>query len=692
MEGKAIQPNAGSAEPSWYEWMYGLVHVVELLDPDSSIKAVAFQLTGVKGWDDVGVRHEDGSVELMQMKHTRSGDSMTFGDLVSCATGERSLIGSLAEAWSKIRTKQSSLKCRLVTNRTPGIKWHQQRPPIEVFFNLLQQKLENAEQISQIVWSSDEESMIPAWNELVNRLEVIKGNEIEFLRALKISMAGDDIQHLAVRLDQRLTDLTGLPPSSVSELRNALISQLRVWSCHTQRESEWIDSTEIRKILAHEESPFSWNGHCDVETPEPFFPSRMATISEMQSELAASDGPSHYFLSADPGSGKTSCISKLARDAPLRWQDQVISLRYYAYRPIVPGRVDTASDAGIGTTPEALWIGLMWQLRQNLRRTGLLSESKAPVWLHGLTWYQARDHVLRIGKWLSDRWNRPFVIAIDGMDHAARAKRKSMSEFLFSLPGPDSIPKGIRLLVAGQPVDAYPEYPTWLKTSHASVRRFSLGELQDADLRMLWTARTRSGATISQDAILQLLIQHCLRRTLPTVYAVEDISFAATISQAEAILKGRRLSDSLNEYYNDIWLAAVGGDRSAIEPSIAAAFVLLLERPRPEMMSLAFPEWNKPVAEWRQLFRNLRPLIRETPIGFEPVHNDLRVYLDGRLSGDPEARKHAASMLADYYRNPQANRLFAHQTMLPLLREAGRGDDFAEVFDTKWGLFGELCG
>ncbi|MCW0216911.1 MAG: hypothetical protein OJI67_01200, partial [Prosthecobacter sp.] len=404
----------------------------------------------------------------------------------------------------------------------------------------------------------------------------------------------------------------------------------------------------------------------------------------MRIALSLAEGPSHYFLSAEPGSGKTSCISKLVRDAPLRWQDQVVSLRYYAYRPIVPGRADIGSDSGIGATPEALWLGLLWQLRQNLRRTGILAECRAPAWIHGLAWHHARDHVLRIASLLAEKWHRSFTIAIDGIDHAARAKRKGMREFLSSLPGPDSVPSGVRLLLAGQPVDAYPEYPTWLKSNHKSICKFTLEELPDPDIEMLWRVRKTTQAEIAISVVVQLLVLHGKRRTLPTVYAIEDIAGVSTLAEGESILQNRHLSDSLHDYYDNIWTYAVGGERSLIEPSLAAAFVLLRERPTPQLMVLAFPEWNKSIAAWEQHLRHLRPLIRETPKGYEPVHNDLRVYLDGRLAGDPDSRKQASSRLADYYRSPHSDKLFAHRTLIFLLQEAGRGDEFADVFDTDW--------
>ncbi|MFZ4766277.1 MAG: hypothetical protein ACOYMN_15105 [Roseimicrobium sp.] len=104
-------PTAGSAEPYWFEWKTGLLWLVELLDEDSDVRAVAFQLHGTKGWDDVGVRLRNDKTRLLQMKHSRSDDTLTFGDLtVAEVEGGHSFFGrspalgkaksSLAEMWS----------------------------------------------------------------------------------------------------------------------------------------------------------------------------------------------------------------------------------------------------------------------------------------------------------------------------------------------------------------------------------------------------------------------------------------------------------------------------------------------------------------------------------------------------------------------------------------------------------------
>ena len=61
---------AGRGAPYWYEWFVGLREVIGLIDEGSEITSVAFQLEGVKGWDDVVVKLTDDSRRCYQVKHT----------------------------------------------------------------------------------------------------------------------------------------------------------------------------------------------------------------------------------------------------------------------------------------------------------------------------------------------------------------------------------------------------------------------------------------------------------------------------------------------------------------------------------------------------------------------------------------------------------------------------------------------
>jgi hypothetical protein len=677
-------PTAGSAEPYWFEWKTGLLYLVELLDEDSEVAAVAFQTHGTKGWDDVGVRFRDGRTQLLQMKHSRSGDPLTFGDLITAPSeGAPTLLRALARAWKIEAELRGNVECVLTTNRSAGTNWYQGRPPLVEFFDKVKIRVAQVTSLTDVHWEGEDERYPRAWEIFIAELsDLTPAEKFAFLQALNIKVDAPDLDALETRFRDRLAVLTGLPPSSVNGLFNALLANLRKWTCQTRREQEWIDREALRALLAGGEDAPPWLGHCEVETPEPFFPSRNAVVNSLQTSLQSESAHKVDFLSAEPGAGKTSCISKLARSGAVLWKEQCVSIRFYAYRPIRPGQSDTSSDFGIGVRPEALWLGLLWQIRDHLRKTHLLAELRVPVWLDGMSWEIAQKHVLRIADALGSRWGRCFVVCIDGIDHAARARRKNLPEFLQTLPSPDAIPAHVRFLLAGQPADAYPEYPFFLRQAHAAVKVHPIDTLADEDLRVLWRAAKSQLAAQTEDAVLRLLAEKAQRRTLPTVYAVEDIRTSATLEEAASTLDARPLADSLHNYYDAIWSAAT--TTSGDGPRLASMFVLLHERPTGELMASTFSGLGKSAAEWTDILRRLRPLVRETAEGFEMLHNDLRVHLDAGLANEPFARRDVASALANHYRKPTSNRFAAHLSLLDLLITAERRMDFANDFTVDW--------
>lgn len=685
-------PSAGSAEPYWFEWKTGLLRLVELLDQDSEIVGVAFQLHGTKGWDDVGVRFRNGRTQLLQMKHSRTGENITFGDLITAESEHSpSLLRALARAWKAEQVSRGTVECVLVTNRSGGTNWYQGRPPLAEFVEKVKARSMRAASVNDVDWGEEDERYSQAWQIFVAELSDLQQPEqIRFLQALRIELDAPDLNALETGIRDRLVALTGLPPYSVNALFNALVANLRTWTCHTRRETEWINRETLCACLASDEDAPPWLGHCEVETPDPFFPSRNAVVETLGVSLRSESPHKVDFLAAEPGAGKTSCISKLARSGAVLWKEQCVSIRFYAYRPLRPGQRDIGNDGGVGVRPEALWLGLLWQIRDNLRKTHLLAELQVPVWLDGLRWEIAREHVLRIANTLGTRWGRCFVICIDGIDHAARARRKHLPDFLGTLPGPDAIPAKVRFLLAGQPADAYPEYPFFLRHAHHEVKVHPLDTLTDADLQVLWrAAKPQLPAPIDQ-ALIRLMAEKAQRRTLPTVYAVEDIRNCATLEEAARVFDSRPLADSLHDYYDSIWSAAAASATDA--PRLAAAFALLRERPTGSLMASAFSALGKTAAGWEDTMRRLRPLVRETDGGFELVHNDLRVHLEASLANEPFARRDAASALADHYRKPGSDRLAAHLSLLDLLTTAERRDDFADDYTTEWVIEADACG
>ena len=677
-------PTAGSAEPYWFEWKTGLLYLVELLDEDSEVLAVAFQTHGTKGWDDVGVRFRDGRTQLLQMKHSRSGDPLTFGDLIAAPSeGTPSLLRALARAWKGEVESRGNVECILITNRSAGTHWYLERPPLAEFLAKMKARIDLATSLTSVHWEGEDERYTRAWEIFIAELnDLLPSEGVLFLQALSIKVAAPDLDDIETSIRNRLIALTGLPQTAVNGLFNAFVANLSKWTCQTRREQEWIEREALRAVLAGEEDAPSWLGHCEVETPEPFFPSRNVVVNSLRNSLESKADHKVDFLAAEPGAGKTSCISKLARSGAVLWKEQCVSIRFYAYRPTRPGQSDMSGDFGIGVRPETLWLGLLWQIRDHLRKTRLLSDLLVPVWLDEMPWEIARKHVLRIADALGSRWGRCFIVCIDGIDHAARAHRKNLPEFLQTLPSPDAIPAHVRFLLAGQSADAYPEYPFFLRQAHPAVKVHPIDTLADEDLRVLWRAAKSCLPVQTEDTVLRMLAEKAQRRTLPTVYAVEDIRTSTTLEEVANTLSARPLTDSLHNYYAAIWSAATA--MSGDGPRLASMFVLLRERPTGDLMASAFSEFGKSATEWTSILRRLRPLVRETDGGFEILHNDLRVHLDAGLADEPFTRRDVALALANHYRKPTSNRFAAHLSLLDLLTTAQRRLDFANDFTVDW--------
>src|SRR5881394_44732 len=248
-------PTAGSAEPYWFEWKTGLLCLVELLDEDSEVAAVAFQLHGIKGWDDVGVRFRDGRTRLLQMKHSRSGDRLTFGDLVSLESENAlSLLRALARVWKSEMESRGNVECVLATNRSSGSHWYQGRPPLAEFLARVKARVAEAGSLDDVSWEGEDERYPRAWENFIAELSDLKQSEkLAFLQSLTVDMDAPDLEELEAGIRERLAVLTGLPQVSVNGLFNALVASLRKWTCQTRREKEWIDREVLGACLANDE-------------------------------------------------------------------------------------------------------------------------------------------------------------------------------------------------------------------------------------------------------------------------------------------------------------------------------------------------------------------------------------------------------------------------------------------------------
>lgn len=112
----------GMGDPYWYEWSVGQQYIIDMLNPDNKILYVELQANVQLGLDDVVVTYENGKKLFVQVKHTRTDNTLTFGDLVSVnqdkeETSKYSLLGKLAKSWNDEKNNYQDARILLFTNR-----------------------------------------------------------------------------------------------------------------------------------------------------------------------------------------------------------------------------------------------------------------------------------------------------------------------------------------------------------------------------------------------------------------------------------------------------------------------------------------------------------------------------------------------------------------------------------------------
>ena len=385
-----------------------------MLDTDSDIESVTLQAHGTKGWDDVKVQRTH-SRDWYQVKHSRVENNLTFGSLLAAGESGSSLLRDLFSAWRAVE-KGSADRFILFTNRGAGTVFSRsregvQRPPLLDFASWLTLAMQNTRALNDInlplPWAG-------AWAEWLNELGTGSDDEVlRFLRGFKVETDQADLEELTTDVLETLAGIFGVTPAKARPLLQALDSALRDWT----RDGKPVTAERAMDALALEQQ--TDGEYRAPPPPAPFFPSREPFVIDLERQLTKKTGRPVLFLSAEPGSGKTSALSELANRRTGNALQGVVGLRYFAFRPITPESPVIEPDAGRYVRADSLWFDLLRQLRRGLR--GRLRAYRVPVRDELLSWPEAREHVLRLAAKLGEELGRPFAIAIDGIDHAARA-------------------------------------------------------------------------------------------------------------------------------------------------------------------------------------------------------------------------------------------------------------------------------
>ena len=693
LSSKYNQPGVG--DPYWFEWYVGLGYVISMLAGIDDIESVTFQEAGLEGVDDVVVRRSHGlPMVCVQVKHkkvsTATANNLTFGALV--AEGEpgegrgpnKSLLASLAAGWKQVACEEGAIpEIILYTNRAMGSKKTDavymgkpyKRLPLGEFWDKVSAELGSVMSFSDLAFADPDLDV--QWHELADSTKLEEPDIVPFLRNLTIKAGAPSLHDEEIELTGRLRDeVCGGSGTLASRVFIRLAAELRRW---TTAAGDNMVTAEIARKCVCELNRNPMERPIEVPVPMPVFPSRERVCLLLRDRLESSNSKV-IFLQGSPGSGKTRLVSCLCERMSPR------PFRFYAFKPMDVDDFGYSPDAGI-VSPRELWSTLLNQLRDAPELSG--EKPQVPIINELCNDDELRSEVLRLAGLLSARSGSRTILAIDGIDHAARAKEKLT--FLRHLPSPRSIPDGVQILVSGQPASLYSSYPQWLKGRHVGVEVVSLPNIDADDVSVLLAERT--GFSGRESLILSNEIINITNgNTLSVMYAVHAVADEVDCGRAVDRLRSSGLSENVEEYYESIWQKADDeiqrhhGNGSNALGLIASSMHLLDGAIYPGLLCNAFPDVFSGEYVVARDISILSPLLRKCADGStRPIHNDFRLFVSSKAlePGMEGYLRFSSSSLADAALGTEGDVVRSCYS-IRLLAASGRVEECINLFDTSY--------
>ena len=668
------------ADPYWYEWSVGEQQIINMLNEDNNIEFVELQANVGLGLDDVVVTYSDGRVLCIQVKHTRADDTLTFADLVySAKKTSKSLLAELADSWQEESSKYTKVIPQIFTNRRKGqvsssTKAEDKfvRPALDVFWTKLNEKIKSAKKFEDIIFEEYPE----AWNEWKTQLSGIQSDDdkLKFLKLLQLETEQKDLPEIENEVLNHLSTGFGITLDDADKLLGKLDHALRKWTTSVRNTSR-IYVEDVYEALSIDDYISPYNH--ELIPAEPFFESRKDFVEEIETELL-SGKEKVLFLSGIPGTGKTNIVSKLCNK-----RDSIIKIRYYAYEPIQPDKEYLPMDVSERVKKEHFWNEMFSQLKQCLK--GSLHKYNVPLQNCFMSLEEMKIRFFEIASMYAKDTGCTFVVAIDGIDHAARAGIVSET-FLATLPRPEYIPDNIKLLISGQPQESYLNYPLWLKRKDNNVKRLNMPGIERRDILSLVIQKISDTRSSEYNAITDIVEKYSEKNTLAAIFAAYEASQCADVMELEGKLSDRKLSGNIEEYYYNIWNDAVETLKQYdfVDYKLAGVFAFLNERVDGQMLAEIFPELAIPVGAWNNVLKTLKPLIVEESGKYHVLHNDVKVFLSNIVNIDDEHTQEIANSLTDYYLYKEHKSQAFYFDIVRLMSMAKRETEMVDVFSSKF--------
>lgn len=666
-------PTAGVGDPYWYEWSVGLLYTLDMLIPGKNIKHVILQCAAMQGLDDIVVVHENNQAECIQIKHTRESDTFTFSDAIN-------LLKSMISDWNNAKllgyTHRSAI---LFTNRTIGTQRSTSRdgvklPSLDEFWDSLQEQSKEANAISEITFKPEWED---AWEKWLSELSEFSDEEkLDFLKNLSLITNQDGLAEIYQSIINKLKECFNVNDRTATQLHQKLTYALMTWTT-TIRIKEEITKEDLLQALSLSGDKIV--GEHNLPTCEPFFESRVNFANTLEAILTERRNPI-VFLSGGPGSGKTNIINYLSNKS-----DSVITLRFHAFKPLNPKDEYLTADKGI-SDPRALWGNLLIELREIFVKYDKMSDYNVPPTIELMDSVDAlRDEVLRLSTILGTLTGRTTVIAIDGIDHAARSGETNT--FLATLIPPESVPNQVSFLIAGQPVSEYSEYPYFIADT-SRVLTLDVPYILENDVAQLYDSSNIRIPADGRDAAIRIIFGASAGNTLSAVFAVQEAKLFESIEELEEQLETKHLARGIESYYNYIWKAAVDGipaEYTFVDMMLAGTLSLFNKQITPAMLQSICPDAELSLLAWKRILQKLYPIIViSSDDGYVVFHNDVRIYLGKYLRKEPGILSEVSGRLADFLLSGPCDIKTKHELAFDFLQNANREKEFIDIFNRQY--------
>lgn len=201
------------------------------------------------------------------------------------------------------------------------------------------------------------------------------------------------------------------------------------------------------------------------------------------------------------------------------------------------------------------------------------------------------------------------------------------------------------------------------------------------DVQSLIDAKFFENDLVDRKQLCELISKYAQGNTLAVIFSVHEAMQEPELYKLEKKLKERKLSGNIHEYYRVIWKNAIERIQSLfVEYKVAGVFAFINEPINGKKLFNLFPQERLTESDWRNVLKELHPLLSEENGNYTILHNDVRVFLSSIIGQDQEHVQEVYSNLTDYYLALSVKNEAYYRDIFRFMKASGRLNEFERAF------------